>query len=296
MLISTSSAHSATSRLFLRYLHCNLNYSIPFQLKILLCIHQLPQAARLPTGTSAFSCQELWVLETLMAAGSTSALANTRAVVETGKIIQPSEYIDSLTVKTPALQCLNTPEPLKQCLQGFTVARIMTRPRCDMGVHSPPHAPGITTGLLINQDTLSSSQSPVHLTFSGASAFTIHPSKNQKDSYTIPSFPAVESKSYFLICIYTQADKKLNPALTQTTEIRSSCRGICKNKTLEYQTISETRVEALWFPYTLWPGFSAGTEQHNSHCLQLNCFALTKNPAMCDSFGQREIRHLIAVT
>lgn len=42
--------------------------------------------------------------------------------------------------------------------------------------------------------------------------------------------------------------------------------------------------------------FSAGTEKRNWHYLQLNCLLLTMNLAVYNSFGQREIRHLIAVT
>lgn len=49
-----------------------------------------------------------------------------------------------------------------------------------------------------------------------------------------------------------------------------------------------------------WPirvaWFSAGTEKRNWHYLQLNCLLLTMNLAVYNSFGQREIRHLIAVT
>jgi len=56
------------------------------------------------------------------------------------------------------------------------------------------------------------------------------------DFYTFPWFAAAENKSYFLTRIYIcKLIEKLNPVLTQTIEITSNCRGICKNKTLKYR-------------------------------------------------------------
>lgn len=98
-------------------------------------------------------------------------------------------------------------EPLRQqCSQGLTITTIMARPRCDIGVHSPPHAPGTTTGLLINPNSLSSSQSPVHPDFFRCICLQ-HASKKQMELYTFPWFP-IAGELLFNVCTNTQADRK----------------------------------------------------------------------------------------
>lgn len=202
MLISTSSAHSAMSRLFLTHLHCNLNYSIPFQLKILLYIHELPQAARLPTSTSAFSCHELLVLETLMAAGSTFCSCLYQSCSRDGKnhsalwlhwqfdcentSTAVSEYTRASDAMFARVHCCNNNDKTKMW-HGSTLTSPHSR-----NYHRPLDKPG--------HSQQQSELCPPHFF---RCICLHHPSKNQKDSYTIPSFLVAESKSFFLTCRYT---------------------------------------------------------------------------------------------
>lgn len=146
---------SAMLRLSLTHLCCTLNSFISFKFQTPLYTLKFLQAARSPTGLSGVSCPKLQILQTVMVEGSTFCSCLHHGCSGGGE--NPSAPLSSLNWQWKEQHC-----SLWAHLShwGSTVW-----PGCDTGVHSPPSASGAITGILINQISHSSSQTPVHPTF-----------------------------------------------------------------------------------------------------------------------------------